>query len=112
MESQENNQDKKPAPSGGGFNSYWIYGILFLAIIGINLFYIANPSKDPITFTRFEDMAVKGDISKVQVTNNKNAFVYLKEESLVKEEYKDAAKTTLGSKPHYYFNNLKSTGCL
>ncbi|MBK9960186.1 MAG: ATP-dependent zinc metalloprotease FtsH [Saprospiraceae bacterium] len=104
MESQENNQDKKPAPSGGGFNSYWIYGILFLAIIGINLFYIANPSKDPITFTRFEDMAVKGDISKVEVTNNKNAFVYLKEESLVKEEYKDAAKTTLGSKPHYYFN--------
>jgi AFG3 family protein len=104
MESQENNQDKKPTPSGGGFNSYWIYGIIFLAIIGINLFYIANPSKDPITFTRFEDMAVKGDISKVEVTNNKNAFVYLKEESLAKEDYKDAAKTTLGSKPHYYFN--------
>jgi AFG3 family protein len=62
------------------------------------------PAKIQSLFTRFEDMAVKGDISKVEVTNNKNAFVYLKEESLAKEDYKDAAKTTLGSKPHYYFN--------
>ena len=40
MESQDNNQPKKPASSG--FNSYWIYGILFLALIGINFFYLAN----------------------------------------------------------------------
>lgn len=102
MESQENNQPKKP--SSGGFNSYWIYGIIFLAIIGINFFYLANPSKDPISFSRFESMASEGDIERVEVSNNKTAFVYLKENALSKENYKDAAKSALGLKPHYHFN--------
>ncbi|MBK9270585.1 MAG: ATP-dependent zinc metalloprotease FtsH [Saprospiraceae bacterium] len=102
MESQENQPPKKPA--SGGFNSYWIYGILFLALIGINFFYLANPNKEPIPFSRFEQMVVEGDVEKLEVTNNKLAYVYLKEKSLGKENYKDAAKSTIGLKPHYHFN--------
>jgi len=102
MESQENNQPKKPA--SGGFNSYWIYGILFLALIGINFFYLANPNKEPIPFSRFEQMVTEGDVDKLEVTNNKLAYVYIKEKSLYKENYKDAAKSTIGLKPHYHFN--------
>ncbi len=103
MENQENNEPKKPT-SGGGFNTYWIYGILFLAIIGINFFYLANPSKEPIAFSRFEHMAMEGDIDKVEVTNNKTAYIYIKEKSLSKEAYKDATISALGVKPHYHFN--------
>ncbi|MBK7233508.1 MAG: ATP-dependent zinc metalloprotease FtsH [Saprospiraceae bacterium] len=102
MESQDNNQPKKPASSG--FNSYWIYGILFLALIGINFFYLANPNKEPIPFSRFEQMVTDGDVDKLEVTNNKLAYVYIKEKSLYKENYKDAAKSTIGLKPHYHFN--------
>ena len=105
MENQENNPLPKKKDNGNkGFNSYWIYGILFLAIIGVNLFYIANPTKDPVSFSRFEDMALKGDLDKVEITNKKYAYIYLKKEALTKDEYKDAGKSSLGVKPHYFFN--------
>ena len=105
MENQENNPLPKKKDNGNkGFNSYWIYGILFLAIIGVNLFYIANPTKDPVSFSRFEDMALKGDLEKVEITNKKYAYIYLKKEALTKDEYKDAGKSSLGVKPHYFFN--------
>ncbi|MBK6701851.1 MAG: ATP-dependent zinc metalloprotease FtsH [Saprospiraceae bacterium] len=105
MENQENNPLPKKKDNGNkGFNSYWIYGILFLAIIGVNLFYIANPTKDPVSFSRFEDMALKGDLEKVEITNKKYAYIYLKKEALTKDDYKDAGKSSLGVKPHYFFN--------
>ena len=57
----ENNSPKKNT----GFNAYWIYGIIFLAIIGVNLFYISNPTQDPINYSRFQQMAANGDLGPV-----------------------------------------------
>lgn len=96
-----NNNNKKP----GGFNTYWIYGILILVLVGVNLFSLVNYSSDPITFGRFEDMANKGDVDHVEVVNQKWAQVFIKKDRLDQEEYEDANKGGLsGGGAHYVFN--------
>jgi cell division protease FtsH len=96
-----NNKDNKPT----GFNTYWIYGILILVLVGVNLISLVNYSNDPITYGRFEDMARAGDVDKVEVVNQKWAQIYLKEESLSKTEYEDASTGGMGgSGSHYTFN--------
>ncbi|MBK9109353.1 MAG: ATP-dependent zinc metalloprotease FtsH [Saprospiraceae bacterium] len=96
-----NNNPKKP---GEGFNAYWIYGIILLVIIGVNLFYMASPGKGNINSVRFDDMASKGDIEKIEVINLKQAYVYLKPEAINLDTYKDKLSATQGSRPQYYFN--------
>ncbi|MBK9993401.1 MAG: ATP-dependent zinc metalloprotease FtsH [Saprospiraceae bacterium] len=97
----ENNSPKKNT----GFNAYWIYGIIFLAIIGVNLFYISNPTQDPINYSRFQQMAANGDLEKVEVINGNKVYVYLKKEALTKEDYKDALKSNFANRPNYHFNS-------
>ncbi|MCB0706651.1 MAG: ATP-dependent zinc metalloprotease FtsH [Saprospiraceae bacterium] len=104
----ENNKkpdnDKKP---GGGpkFNSYWIYGIIALFLVALNFYQISSVSNDPIKFTRFAEMVKQGDVEHLEVINEKYAHVYLKENSLTKPEYDDAAKSNMnGTRPHYVFN--------
>ena len=97
----EENPDNKPKFS---FNTYWIYGIIALALIGFNLFSLANYSGEPITFGRFADMVEAGAVKKVEVINQKHAYVTIHEEELEKEEYKDANKSNFGGKPNYVFN--------
>ena len=96
-----NNEPKKPT----GFNTYWIYGILILILVGVNLFSLVNYSSDPITWGRFEEMAEKGDVDRVEVINQKWAQVYINEDRLDDEAYEDAAKGGIsGSSAHYVFN--------
>ncbi len=102
MEPEFNKPQKNNHSSG--FNSYWIYGIILLIIIGVNLFYIVSPGNEPINMNRFEEMVVKEDVSRVEVYNQKIAYVYLRPEALSKEIYKDALRTKLSERPHYYFN--------
>lgn len=96
-----NNNPKKPSE---GFNAYWIYGIILLIIIGVNLFYMASPGKGNINSVRFDDMASKGDIEKIEVINLKQAYVYLRPEAINLDTYKDKLSATQGSRPQYYFN--------
>ncbi|MGB5025114.1 MAG: ATP-dependent zinc metalloprotease FtsH [Saprospiraceae bacterium] len=96
-----NNPNKK---NNEGFNAYWIYGIILLIIIGVNLFYMVSPGKGNINSIRFEDMATKGDIEKIEVVNLKQAYVYLNKDAINKEEYKDKLSSSLGVRPNFYFN--------
>ncbi|MEO6691983.1 MAG: ATP-dependent metallopeptidase FtsH/Yme1/Tma family protein, partial [Saprospiraceae bacterium] len=105
METPENNKPNKPTPpTGNGINSYWIYGILFLTFIGINLFMMVNPTQQPVSFNKFESMVASGDVEKVEVTNNKIANIYLKDEAFTKDQYKDAERPGIIKKPAYTFN--------
>ncbi len=102
--------DKKQTPNpvpkkpSEGFNAYWIYGIILLIIIGVNLFYMVSPGKGNINSLRFEEMASKGDIERIEVVNMKQAFVYLNKEALGKEEYKDEASSLSENRPQFFFN--------
>jgi len=101
---QKQSQNTPPKKSNEGFNAYWIYGIILLIIIGVNLFYMASPGKGNINSVRFDDMANKGDIEKIEVFNLKQAYVYLRPEAMQHDDYKDKLSNTAGSRPQYYFN--------
>lgn len=96
----ENNSPKKNTDSM--HLDLWYH---LLAIIGVNLFYISNPTQDPINYSRFQQMAANGDLEKVEVINGNKVYVYLKKEALTKEDYKDALKSNFANRPNYHFNS-------
>ncbi len=55
--------EKKP------FNSYWIYGIIILAILVINISFELNNKSESISLRQFEEMAMNEDIKEVTVVN-------------------------------------------
>jgi len=92
--------------SKGGFNFYWIYGILAVVFIAIQLFSM-NGSSEKISFDKFKkEMLAKHDVDKIVIINEKKAEIYIKKDSLKKAEYKDVSKGiggALNSGPHFYF---------
>ena len=80
------NSPKKPS------NYYWIYAIIGVAIIGLQLFNFDGGSSS-ITEKEFEDMVLKNQVEYVVVVKNKNiARVTLTEEALELDEFKEKIK--------------------
>lgn len=96
MEKKDNN---KPNNGGSRFNSYWIYGVLALFLLALNLYSLANSTSKKIEWSEFEQMVQDGDIERLEVVNEKLAQVYLKENSLAK--YPERSEKGFGSSsPH------------
>lgn len=102
--------NKPPKKDGKGkkpFNFYWIYAIVGLILISINLFNV-NSSLTHISPSEFRNMVEMGDINRVIVYNEKIAEVYVKKERLGDEPHKKKVKAPLmggsaGKGPHYVF---------
>ncbi len=97
--------NKKPdnkQPKKLGVNSYWIYGIIILAILAINAsVHLTNKTKT-ISFGKFEDLARAGDVDSLLVINRQQVNVFIKQESLNKEKFKEIQQNKLNSlQPHY-----------
>ena len=80
---EENKKGKTPR-----FGSYWIYGIIALFLIGLNLFSVAMMSEEKIDQSRFEEMVLRGDVEKIEVINRSDAYIYIKKDRLSDERYK------------------------
>jgi len=96
---------KENKPKKIKFNSYWIYGMIILAMLIFNMsVYINNSTKD-ITEVDFVELIKSGDVENVTVINEKVARVYLKPEALDKEEHKEVKPNKLNSQsPHYKYH--------
>jgi ATP-dependent metalloprotease FtsH len=93
---------KKPK---GGFNFYWIYGILAVVFLAIQ-FYSWNGTSEKTNLKDFVSMLARGDVDKIMIINKERVDVYIKKDSLTKKEYKDISKGIGGganSGPHYNF---------
>jgi len=97
--------------SGGNnkpkFNSYWIIGIILLAMIGIQ-FLSAGGGLKEIDSNRFFQILKEGDIDKIVIVNKEKVEIYIKPERLSDVAYEDIksqkSNTVLGqSVPQYYF---------
>jgi AFG3 family protein len=106
------NQDKKPDENGNGrkprFNLYWIYGIIALAFIAIQIFGTGSRPME-INFQQFErDMLRAGDVEKIEVVNREVARIYIKQDRLEKPKYEELFDRGFASAsrsgPHYHFN--------
>ncbi|MFD0964960.1 ATP-dependent zinc metalloprotease FtsH [Pseudofulvibacter geojedonensis] len=83
MSENKNNEPKKLK-----FNSYWIYGLVFIGL----LFFMMNTdskSGNDVSISKFKEYVPKNDIKKIVIVPNMRiAHVYLTENALKKEAYK------------------------
>ncbi len=102
------NPGNKPGgPSKPKFNSYWIIGIILLAMIGIQFLSSGNNLKE-MDSNRFFQVLKKGDVEKIVIVNKEKVEIYIKPERLNDAEYEDVksnkSNTLLGQPvPQYYF---------
>lgn len=100
MSKKEDNNNK---PKKINVNSYWIYGILILVFIAIQMSVYMTGQTENITQGKFIDMAKAGEIEKVEVINKNYVNVYVKEDVL-KEKYPDIEENSLSAyNPHFTF---------
>lgn len=96
-------------------NYYWIYAVIGVVIIGLQLFNFDGASSK-ITEKEFEQMVENNHVEYVVVVKNKNiARVTLTEEAIQLDEYKKKIKSPLISTgknrgPHFSFEFLSQDG--
>lgn len=111
------NKDQKKKTDGGkkfplpktpksGFNFYWLYGIIIVALIGTQLFQFGGGEQE-ITYEYFANNMLKAhDVDKIVVTNDV-AHITIKKEKLKDDKYKTVRTKAFGNSenvgPHYYF---------
>jgi len=105
--SLENNKSNKDPKKGKKFNYYWIWIVILVAILGLNLFKLAAPVKQISQQEFFEQHLVSGDIESANLIASKSRVdVYIKEAKLKEEKYKEFAETKFGTVnkgPHMSF---------
>lgn len=108
--SKKNQADKK----GGGkepkrkFNFYWVYGFIFLMLIGFQFFSSGTAPSDNVTFKKLTTWIEKNDVEKLKIINQMDILVYITEDALTNdEEFKDVPKNSftdeISKGPHYSF---------
>jgi len=102
MSKENKTPQKKPR-----FSSWWIYGLIFLFLIGFQFF--GSDSLSPThktTTSELQEFLRNGDIEKILIiTNTRQAKVFLTEEALKKDVHKDVASQpfslTSANAPNY-----------
>ena len=98
----ENNKNNK-GPQKFNMNSYWIYGIIILAILAINMSVMIGNKTEEINPNKFTQIANDGDIKRVEVINKNKVNVYLKEEA-IKNKYTQFKDTKFSNElPQFVF---------
>lgn len=108
-----NRPGNKPGNKPGGpagkpkFNSYWIIGIILLAMIGIQFLGSGNNLKE-IDSNRFFNILKEGDVEKIVIVNKEKVEIYIKPERLSDARYEDVRSSKSNSMlgqpvPQYYF---------
>ena len=109
----------KGTPKGSGskgpkksFNFYWIYAIIGVVLIGLNLFSLGGGERKT-TWDRFvNDMLKTGEVERIVVVTmgeDSRAEIYIKPEALQQEKYKsvqDKSTNRFGSRTAQYYLKL------
>jgi len=106
MTKKSSNNPKNLNPKNFKFKIYWVYAIIFIFFIGIQLINIK--ATQTTNFKDFNDqMLQQGKVEKITVINNEKAFIYIKKEFLSEEQFKDVSKQIIGESlnlgPHFFF---------
>jgi len=103
---EDNSPDNKNKIKVPKFNFYWIYGILFLLYIGYTVLNSGNLGNQNLSHNNFIETLNDNDIDKIFIVNNSTAEIYIKDEVLNKEKYKEVTESALYSKrgPLYIYD--------
>jgi len=100
---EDKDKSKKPK-----FNFYWVYGIIVLLLLGLQLLNFSGQAKKKYEQDFFSELLPSNDVDKIYVVRNKEQVeVFIKDKSLDKTEYNDLGegrfKALSQGKPHYTF---------
>ncbi len=105
---EEKGKKRKKKTKLPKFNFYWIYGIVAIILISINLFNPSNTGLVKINELKFQEFVEKEYVKEVIIINKEEARVTLYPEKLAETEHgNDLQKNVFGGDnlgPHYYFN--------
>ncbi|MBK8614759.1 MAG: ATP-dependent zinc metalloprotease FtsH [Flavobacteriales bacterium] len=87
------------------FNFYWIYGVIIVVILSIQLMQLSGGTR-PIEINEYERYLNSGDVRRIDIVNDETVLVTIKKDSLAKKVHtdklgKEAAGNSAG--PHYRF---------
>ncbi|MGA3013977.1 MAG: ATP-dependent zinc metalloprotease FtsH [Bacteroidales bacterium] len=90
------------------FSFYWIYAILAVVFIAIQIFNYSSPEKET-TWNQLYTMLEKQDVDKIVIVNKEKAEIYIKKDRIAKDTaYKDFVKknfsTSFGDNPQFSYN--------
>ena len=99
--------NKPGVPGKPKFKSYWIIGIILLAMIGLQFLGSGNNLKE-IDSNSFFQILKQGDVEKIVIVNKEKVEIYIKPERLDDARYEDIksnkSNSMLGQAvPQYYF---------
>lgn len=83
--SKEGNITGSPKPK---FNIYWIYGIIILGFLSINIFNMAVGHVEQVEKPQLRLMLQNQDVDKIVVINKERAEIYIKQDRLGTDKYK------------------------
>ncbi|CAI8291592.1 MAG: ATP-dependent zinc metalloprotease FtsH [Polaribacter sp. SA4-10] len=85
----ESNKENKPKSPKAKFSSYWIYGAVFIALIVFQFLNSDALASKSLSKNKFEKILNDNEIEKILVVNNTTAQIYLTEDALAKNKYKE-----------------------
>jgi len=98
-----NNREPKINPNKFNINSYWIYGLILLGILAINIYVNYNSQIDTIDLLAFEDKVKAGEVEKIEILNKELVNVYIKKEVIDAKYPKIKESKMYGYNPHFRF---------
>ena len=90
--SDSKNNNKKNMPK---INFYWVYGAIFVLLIGFQLLNSGDSASKNISTNKFTQVLNDNDIKEIVIVNRTVAQIYLTDIALDKEAYKQYKKKTL-----------------
>lgn len=101
------NKIPKPGGSKFNFNFYWIYAILLIIIVGVQLFGVGNKPRE-ITWMQFEtEMLKTHEVERLEVINKGASKRLHQKRKITTRKYKPVASKTFSNAenegPHFYF---------
>lgn len=99
------NKEIKPDnnPNKFNINSYWIYGLIILTILAINIYVSGSYQVETINIHQFEDMVKNGEVEKIQIVNSKQVRVYVTENVINAKYPKIKENKFAANLPHFQF---------
>ena len=108
-----NNNRQQPPKNGPGkgskmpFNFYWLYFIVFAAIIGM-YFFNEQPTAKDVSWSEFQGYVLNNSVSKIVVDSRANTLKAIVRKDSVKTIFKDNAEKA-GAEPAIFVNIASAT---
>lgn len=100
------NENEKKGNQGPKFSSYWIYGVIALLLLAVNIFGFSDSKSKEIDHQRMRQMIQDQAIEKLVIVNEKIARIYIKADKLGEDQYNDASKGGWSSDRYHYWMEI------